>query len=81
MSLRRLRLLVPIGIAVAFPALAASAAGPRPDNKAPTAPTGLQVTNLSNVAATVAWTKSKDNVGVAGYYVYVNGKRYAVTGP
>ena len=81
MSSGRLRLLVPIALGIAFPALAASAAGPRPDNKPPSAPSGLAATIVSSDGATIAWTKSKDNVGVAGYYVYVNGQRYTTIGP
>ena len=79
MSFSRTRLLVAIGVAAAFPVFAAAAAGPRPDSKPPSAPTGLSVMNTTAVGGTIGWTKSKDNVGVAGYYVYVNGKRYATT--
>ena len=40
---------------------------------APSAPTALVKTNSTQTSLTVSWTASTDNVGVAGYTVYVNG--------
>jgi chitodextrinase len=44
-----------------------------PDTQAPTAPTGLISSNISQSSFTLSWTASSDNVGVTGYDVYRNG--------
>jgi chitodextrinase len=44
-----------------------------PDTQAPTAPTGLASSNISQTSFTLSWTASSDNVGVTGYDVYQNG--------
>lgn len=44
----------------------------------PAIPDLISVEYLAN-AVKVSWLKSTDNVGVAGYYVYVNGNRFAST--
>ena len=43
------------------------------DMTAPSAPTALVKTNSTQTSLTSSWTASTDNVGVAGYTVYVNG--------
>ena len=43
------------------------------DMTAPSSPTALVKTNSTQTSLTVSWTASTDNVGVAGYTVYVNG--------
>ena len=43
-----------------------------PDTEAPSAPTNLNVTTGSN-SANFSWDASTDNVGVAGYVVFVDG--------
>ena len=43
------------------------------DTQAPTPPAGLAVTAASATSISVSWTRSSDNVGVAGYGVYRNG--------
>ena len=43
------------------------------DMTAPSAPTALAKTNSTQTSLTASWTASTDNVGVAGYTVYVNG--------
>ena len=43
------------------------------DATPPTAPAGLEVTGATRTSIAVAWTASTDNVGVAGYRVYLNG--------
>lgn len=43
------------------------------DSQPPTAPTNLSVFEISDVLVGVKWTASTDNVGVAGYEVYVDG--------
>jgi chitodextrinase len=40
------------------------------DTTPPTAPSSLAVTGTTSSSATLAWTASTDNVGVAGYAVY-----------
>jgi chitodextrinase len=44
-----------------------------PDTQAPTAPTGLSTSNITENSIDVSWTASSDNVGVTGYDVYQNG--------
>ena len=46
---------------------------PRPDRKAPTAPRRIAVMSATPTAVTAAWAPSTDNVGVAGYGVYLGG--------
>ncbi|WP_217559010.1 lytic polysaccharide monooxygenase [Paenibacillus sp. GbtcB18] len=41
-----------------------------PDTTAPTAPAGLTASNVAATSATVSWTASSDNVGVAGYRIF-----------
>lgn len=43
------------------------------DTEAPTAPTSLTASNITQTAADLSWTASTDNVGVTGYDVYVDG--------
>ncbi|PLX23674.1 MAG: hypothetical protein C0597_00750, partial [Marinilabiliales bacterium] len=43
------------------------------DTQAPTAPTGLASSNITETSATLSWNASSDNVGVTGYDVYQNG--------
>ncbi|HET8606476.1 MAG TPA: LamG-like jellyroll fold domain-containing protein, partial [Gaiellaceae bacterium] len=58
------------------------------DTTAPTTPTGLAATGGTQTSVQLAWNASSDNVGVAGYRVYVDGAAagttaatsYAVTG-
>ncbi len=42
------------------------------DTQAPTVPTGLVGTALSSSQINLSWKPSTDNVGVKGYYVYLN---------
>jgi hypothetical protein len=72
------------GLAViAVPLGVGDAAGARPrhDRRPPTPPTGLTVSNVTPTGATLTWNKSTDNVAVAGYDIYVDGKRVATTPP
>jgi len=43
------------------------------DTQAPTAPTNLSASNISESSFTLSWNASTDNVGVTGYDVYQNG--------
>lgn len=49
------------------------------DNQAPTIPTGLYTTNLSETGFTLRWTASTDNVAVDEYQVFRNGIQIATT--
>ncbi len=40
------------------------------DNQAPTTPTGLTTSNVTQTTIDLSWTASTDNVGVTGYDVY-----------
>jgi chitodextrinase/C1A family cysteine protease len=41
-----------------------------PDTQAPTAPTNLAASNVTQTGCTLSWTASTDNVGVTGYEVF-----------
>ena len=43
-----------------------------PDTEAPTAPSGINYSNLTATSVTISWTASTDNVAVTGYDVYQN---------
>lgn len=43
------------------------------DREAPTTPENLKVKDVKETSVTITWKASDDNVGVAGYEVYVNG--------
>lgn len=47
-------------------------AGP-PDTEAPTDPTNLVASNITATGATLTWTGSTDNVGVAHYNIFIDG--------
>jgi len=49
------------------------------DTEAPTAPTNLVSTNLTNNSFRVSWSESSDNVGVKNYMVYINEEFYETT--
>ncbi len=44
-----------------------------PDTEAPTVPTSLVSSSITQTSFTLAWNASTDNVGVTGYDVYQNG--------
>ena len=44
------------------------------DTQAPTAPTGLSSSSITQTSFTLSWNASSDNVGVTGYDVYSNGR-------
>ena len=50
------------------------------DTEEPTAPTEVTATDITTTTAKVTWTASTDNVGVAGYNVYVNDSETPVNG-
>ena len=43
------------------------------DAEAPTTPTNIVASNITDTSATISWTASSDNVAVYDYLVYVNG--------
>ncbi len=47
------------------------------DTSAPSAPTGLAASNVTQTGLTLSWNASADNVGVTGYDVYKNGTKIA----
>ena len=50
------------------------------DTQAPTAPGNLTITGTTNTSIGLKWTASTDNIGVIGYYIYINGvKTYSTT--
>jgi chitodextrinase len=49
------------------------------DTSAPTAPRGLTATGVTATGVALAWLPSTDDVGVAGYNVFVDGVRSAST--
>ena len=46
---------------------------PDVDTEAPTAPEKLEAKEVTSSTVTVKWSASKDNKGVAGYVIYVDG--------
>jgi len=50
------------------------------DQTPPAAPLNLSVTGTTPTSVSLSWNKATDNVGVTGYYIYVNGvKSYFTT--
>jgi len=43
-----------------------------PDTSAPSVPTGLTAKAISSSQLSLSWSPSTDNIGVVGYYVYLN---------
>ena len=42
------------------------------DTEAPSVPAGVSASEVTQTGAKITWTASTDNVGVAGYNVYVD---------
>src|SRR5258706_15700226 len=61
-------------VGVALPLAAQTA-----DTTPPTVPTGLKVTLYTSTQINLAWNPSTDNVGVKGYYVYLNDVPLTIT--
>ena len=51
-----------------------------PDATAPTAPTGLTFSSVTQTGGTLAWSASRDNVAVSGYDVFRDGTATASVG-
>jgi hypothetical protein len=51
------------------------------DTQPPTAPGSLVTTGTTNTSVGLSWKASTDNIGVVGYFIYINGaKSYSTTG-
>jgi len=50
-----------------------------PDTQAPTAPSNLAASNVTQTSLTLTWNASTDNVGVTGYQIYRGGTLLATT--
>jgi hypothetical protein len=62
--------------------VAASSAAARTtfrDRQAPSTPTSLAVTSATASSVALAWSRSTDNVGVAGYTLFVDGAKVGTT--
>jgi chitodextrinase len=46
-----------------------------PDTQPPTTPTGLATSSVGQTSMNLSWTASTDNVGVAGYRLFLNGSQ------
>ncbi|WP_223590750.1 glycoside hydrolase family 18 protein [Neobacillus bataviensis] len=46
----------------------------KPDRTAPTSPTNLHTTSITETSVSLAWNSSTDNVGVTGYDIYQNNR-------
>jgi len=53
---------------------------PTPDTTPPSVPGGLSASGQTQSSIALTWAPSSDNVGVAGYKVFVNGAQAATTG-
>jgi chitodextrinase len=52
---------------------------PTPDNKPPSAPADLAMSSATQTSVALLWGAAADDVGVAGYDVYLHGSRMAAT--
>lgn len=52
---------------------------PVPDTEAPTRPSGLTASGVTETAATLNWSAASDNIGVTKYEVYRDGKLVSTT--
>ena len=51
------------------------------DTQPPTAPGNLTISGSTRSSVSLSWTASTDNVGVTGYYVYIDGAKSYVVSP
>jgi chitodextrinase len=61
------------------PQLEVTTSGGGGDTQAPTAPSALSLSGSSANSVSFAWSASTDNVGVAGYELYLNGSKVGTT--
>jgi chitodextrinase len=70
----------PSGSSTATSASTAVVAAPPPvDTSPPSAPSNLSLTATTTATISLSWSASSDNVGVAGYDVYLNGSKVDTT--
>ncbi|MFK5959150.1 MAG: endonuclease [Lutibacter sp.] len=50
-----------------------------PDTEAPTAPTNVVASNITNTTVDLNWTASTDNIAVTNYEIFVDGLSYATS--
>jgi len=43
------------------------------DTTAPSTPTNVVISDIGSTQLSISWNSSTDNVGMAGYYIYING--------
>lgn len=67
------------GLVDAYGAVTAASGGGGGDEEAPTAPTNLSASNITETSFTLSWTASTDNIGVTGYDVYQDGSIIGTT--
>jgi glucuronoarabinoxylan endo-1,4-beta-xylanase len=53
---------------------------PADDTEAPSIPAGVGISDLSTSSLSLAWAPSTDNIGVAGYKIYVDGVLHGTNG-
>jgi hypothetical protein len=70
---------VSVALVAAVTLTGAARAEPKDAHKRPSAPTELAVASASETSLTLTWTASTDNVGVAGYRIFVDGSRAGET--
>jgi len=73
--------LVLLSLVSALPGVGGAGAAGRTDTRPPSTPAGLTASNITQAGMSLSWKPSRDNVGVAGYDVYVNGKLVGAAGP
>lgn len=64
---------------IAFDDLSLTASSSTPDTEAPSVPTGLSASNVTQTSFDVSWSASSDNVGVTGYNVFLDGNFQGTT--
>ena len=71
-----------LAVALAFAGASGGSAGAAPyaDTQAPSVPQGQALVNRTRTTVSMVWRASADNVGVAGYRLFKNGRAVATVG-
>ncbi len=56
------------------PVLSVTTLAPPPDTEAPTVPTNLSASSITDTTFLLSWSPASDNVGVVGYNLYIDGQ-------
>jgi hypothetical protein len=72
--------LVLLSLLVSLLGVGGAGAAQTKDRKPPSAPADLTASNITQTGMSLTWMPSRDNVGVAGYDIYVNGQLTGATG-